>query len=146
MAPPFPVETLRHWYVTPFGGHSDDLSFYQVGISRDALEANTELNPDVDRVRIGLLGQRNARPFLLDRPFEVVPLDERRPDALARSPEGEAVFPQGDEVVRHPFPALQPGDTVVINGVAAKRLSQDPERLAAVLESLFREGYGRSAS
>ena len=146
MAPPFPLETLRHWYVTPFGGHSDELSFYQIGIRRDALESNTELDPDVDRVRIGLLGRRNARPYLLDHPFEVVPLDERRPQALACSPHGEAVFPEGDEVVRHPFPAMQPGDTVLINGVAAKRLPRDPERLAQVLESLFKQGYGRSAS
>ena len=146
MPPPFPFETLRHWYVTPFGGHSNELSFYQIGIRREALEANTELDPDVDRVRIGLLGQRNVRPFLLDHSFEVVPLDARRPEALARSPHGEAVLPQGDEVVRRPFPSLQPGDTVLINGVAAKRLRQDPEKLAQVLETLFREGYGRRAS
>jgi hypothetical protein len=146
MVSPFPLETLRHWYVTPFGGHSGELSFYQVGIRRDALEANTELDPEVDRVRIGLLGQRNVRPFLLDHPFEIVPLDEGRPDALARSPRGEAVLPLGDEVVRHPFPNVQLGDTVLINGVAAKRLSLDPEKLAKVLETLFREGYGRSGS
>ena len=146
MAPPFPLETLRHWYVTPFGGHSAELSFYQIGIRREALEANTELDPEVDRVRIGLLGQRNARPYLIDHPFEVVPLDDRRPEALARSPQGEAVLAEGDEVVRHPFPAAQPGDKVLINGVAAKRLLANPEKLAAVLESLFREGYGRTAS
>src|SRR5213593_719988 len=103
MAPPFPLETLRHWYVTPFGGHSSELSFYQVGIRRDALEANTELDPEVHRVRIGLLGQRNVRPFLIDRTFEVVPLDGSRPEALACSPHGEAVLAEGDEVVRHPF-------------------------------------------
>jgi hypothetical protein len=146
MDPPFPLETLRHWYVTPFGGHSDELSFFQIGIRRTALEANTELDPAVDRVRVGLLGRRNARPFLLDRSFEVVALDERRPEALARSPQGEAVFPLGDEVVRRPFPPLHPGDTVLINGVAAKRFPPDPERLAEVLASLFREGYGRAAS
>ncbi len=146
MAPPFPLETLRHWYVTPFGGHSDELSFYQIGIRRDALEANTELDPEVDRVRIGLLGQRNVRPYLLDRPFEVVPLDDLRPEALARSPDGEAVLPEGDDVVRRPFPLPQPGDTVLINAVASKRLQKDPEKLAQVLESLFREGYGRHAS
>src|SRR6266511_3363378 len=132
MVPPFPLETLRHWYVTPFGGHSTELSFFQIGIRRDALEANTELDPEVDRVRIGLLGHRNARPFLMDRAFEVVPLDERRPEALARSPHGEAVLAAGDEVVRRPFPSLQRGDTVLINGVAAKRLFRDPEKLAEV--------------
>ena len=146
MALPFPLETLRHWYVTPFGGHSNELSFFQIGIRRAALEANTELDPATDRVRIGLLGQRHPRPYLLDRPFEVVALDETRPEALARSPQGEAVLPEGDEVVRHPFPALQPGDTVLMNGVAAKRFPRDPERLAEVLASLFREGYGRTAS
>ena len=146
MVPPFPLETLRHWYVTPFGGHSRELSFYQVGIRRDAIEANTELDPRVDRVRIGLLGQRNVRPYLIDHSFQIVPLDERRPDALARSPRGEAVLPMGDDVVRRPFPPVQPGDTVLINGVASKRLLRDPEKLAKVLESLFREGYGRPAS
>src|SRR5256712_10153630 len=130
MAPPFPLETLRHWYVTPFGGHSDELSFYQVGIRREALESNTEIDPTVDRVRIGLLGRRNARPYLLDQPFQVVPLDERRPEALARSPHGEAVLPEGAEAVRRPFPAMQPGDTVLMNGAAPKRLPRDPERLA----------------
>src|SRR2546427_6481786 len=146
MAPSFPLETLRHWYVTPFGGHSNELSFYQIGIRREALKANTQLDPEVDRVRIGLLGQRNVRPYLLDRAFEIVPLDERRPNALAQSPQGEAVLPQGDEVVRHPFPTPHPGDTVLMNGVAAKRLALDPDRLAEVLATLFREGYGRTAS
>src|SRR2546428_11334960 len=97
MAPPFPLETLRHWYVTPFGGHSNELSFYQIGIRREALKANTQLDPEVDRVRIGLLGQRNVRPYLLDRAFEIVPLDERRPNALAQSPQCDAVSTCGGE-------------------------------------------------
>ncbi|HLA47185.1 MAG TPA: hypothetical protein VJ207_06405 [Thermoplasmata archaeon] len=141
--PPFPMETLRHWYVTPFGGHSNELSFYQVGIRRSGIEANTELDPAVDRVRIGLLGRRHARPFLMDRPFEIVPLDESRPDSLSKSPRGEAVLPEGDEVVRRPFPLPRPGDSVVLNGVAARRFLNDPERLAKVLEAVFEEGFGR---
>ena len=64
--PPFPLETLRYWYVTPLGGRSYELAVDQIGILRAALEANTELDPEVDRVRIGLLGQRNARPVLFD--------------------------------------------------------------------------------
>ncbi len=142
-SPPFPVETLRHWYVTPFGGHSDELSFYQIGLRAAAIHANTELVPAVDRVRVGLLGRRNVRPFLLDHPFEVVALDAARPEALAKSPNGEAVLPEGDAVVRHPFPEPQPGDVVLINGVAAKRLSDDPEKLAEVLAELFREEHRR---
>ncbi len=140
--PPFPFETLRHWYVTPFGGRSRELAFFQVGLRAAAIEANTELVPAVDRVRIGLLGRRNVRPFLLDRPFEIVALDETRPDALAKSPQGEAVLPEGDAVVRRPFPEPQPGDAVLINGVAAKRLSDDPEKLAEVLAELFRDRHG----
>lgn len=143
---PFPMETLRHWYVTPFGGHSDELSMYEVGIRRSAIESNTELDPAVDRVRIGLLGHRHVRPYLIDRSFAIVPLDESRPDSLAKSSRGEAVLPEGDEVVRHPFPTLRRGDTVVLNGVASRRSLDDPERLAKVLEALFKEGFGRPAS
>ena len=78
-SPPFPVETLRHWYVTPFGGHSDELSFYQIGLRAAAIAANTELVPAVDRVRVGLLGRRNVRPFLLDRPFGAKMFSESNP-------------------------------------------------------------------
>ncbi len=141
--PPFPVETLRHWYVTPFGGHSSELSFFQVGIRRLALEANTKLDPAVDRVRIGLLGHRHARPLLLDRPFELVALDESRPESLSKSPRGEAVFPEGDEVVRRPFPQPRPGDSVVLNGVASRHILGNPERLAQVLEAIIKEAFGR---
>ncbi len=141
--PPFPVETLRHWYVTPFGGHSDELSFYQVGIRAAAIEANTELDPGTDKVRIGLLGHRNVRPFLLDRPFDIVALDSAKPEALAKSPHGEAVLPAGDAVVRRPFPEPKPGDAILINGVAAKRFLHDPEKLAEVLAELFKEEHDR---
>ncbi|OGS50483.1 MAG: hypothetical protein A3K65_09535 [Euryarchaeota archaeon RBG_16_68_12] len=137
--PPFPLETLRHWYVTPYGGRSRELDLDQVGIRRVALEVNTELDPAVDRVRIGLLGQRNTRPLLIDRTFELVALDETRPEALAKSPIGEAVLPEGDEVVRHPFRAPASGDSILINGVMAKRLQSDPEALAKALEAVLRE-------
>ena len=65
-APAFPVETLRHWYVTPFGGMSTELGFFQVGINRAALERNTTLDPSTDRVRVTVLG-RMRRPILCER-------------------------------------------------------------------------------
>src|SRR3989475_11469026 len=80
-APTFPVETLRHWYVTPFGGMSPELEPFQVGINREALETNTSLDPSTHPVAVTVLG-RAPQPLLLDRFFEVVPLDERHPEAL----------------------------------------------------------------
>src|SRR5437867_11720899 len=120
MVPPFPLETLRHWYVTPFGGHSRELSFYQVGIRRDAIEANTELDPRVDRVRIGLLGQRNVRPYLIDHAFQIVPLDARRPAALAHPPRGAPVLPLPAHLLRRPSPAAHPPATAPLTAAAPK--------------------------
>ena len=136
-APTFPVETLRHWYVTPFGGMSVDLEPFQVGINREALETNTSLDPSTDRVRVTVLG-RVRRPLVLDRFFEVVPLDERHPEALRRSPMGEAVFPEGDDVFR-PRDSPHAGDDVVISNVASQRLGLlDSDAFAEILQELFR--------
>jgi len=136
-APAFPVETLRHWYVTPFGGLSPELGLFQVGINREALERNTSLDPSTDRVRVTVLG-RVRRPILFDRFFEVVPLDERHPEALRRSPMGEAVFPEGDDVFR-PRESPHAGDDVVISSVASQRLGLlDSEAFAEILQELFR--------
>lgn len=136
--PAFPVETLRHWYVTPFGGLSPELGLFQIGINREALERNTSLDPAMDRVRVTILGQVR-RPILFDRFFEIVPLDERHPDALKRSPGGEAVLPEGDDVLR-PRQSPQPGDEVVISSVVSQRLGllADPDALAGILQELLR--------
>jgi hypothetical protein len=137
-APAFPIETLRHWYVTPFGGHSRDLGFFQIGINREALERNTSLDPTTDRVRVTVLG-RVRRPILFDRFFEVVPLDEAHPDALRHSPMGEAVFPEGDQVLR-PRESPHPGDEVVLSSAASQRLGllADSEAFAGIVQELFR--------
>lgn len=134
----FPVETLRHWYVTPFGGLSPELGLFQLGINREALEKNTSLDPQIDRVRVTILGHLR-RPILFDRFFEIVPLDELHPDALKRSPMGEAVLPEGDDVLRR-RQSPRPGDEVVISSVASQRLGLlgDPEALARILQELFR--------
>ena len=136
-APAYPVETLRHWYVTPFGGFSPELGLFQVGINREALEKNTSLDPELDRVRVTVIG-RVRRPFLFDRFFEVVPLDERHPDALQQSPMGEAVFPEGDLVMR-PRESPHVGDDVVLSNVASARLGLlDSQTFARIIQELFR--------
>jgi len=138
VAPAFPVETLRHWYVTPFGGLSPELSLYQIGINREALEVNTSLDPSLDRVRVTVLG-RVRRPIFFERFFEIVPLDERHPNALRWSPAGEAVLPEGDQVMR-PRESPHPGDEVVINNVPSHRLGPlaDSDAFAGIVQELFR--------
>lgn len=142
-SPRFPIETLRHWYVTVCGGMSPELALHQIGINREALEKNTSLDPAVDRVRVAVMGAFR-RPILMDRFFEVVPLDASKPDALARSPVGEAVFPEGDQVLR-PNQSPTPGEEIILNNVVSTRLGglANSERFAAVLQELFREGYGQ---
>ena len=137
-APAFPVETLRHWYVTPFGGLSAELGLFQIGINREALERNTSLDPAVDRVRVTVLG-RVRRPILFDRFFEVVPLDARHPEALTHSPMGEAVLPEGDQVLR-PHQSPHPGDEILLSGAASQRLGllADSETFAGIVQELFR--------
>lgn len=139
----YPVETLRHWYVTPYGGTSPELGVYQIGIRREALEANTSLDPLVDRVRVSFVGRARSRPLILDRFFEIIALAEDRPDALARSPHGEVVFPEGDSVVRRYEPP-QLGDDVLLNGVITRRLGVLPDSaaFAEILTAVFREMQG----
>ncbi|HKZ88817.1 MAG TPA: hypothetical protein VJ300_01005 [Thermoplasmata archaeon] len=133
------METLKHWYVTPYGGTSTDLRLFQVGIRREALEANTTLNPEVDRVRVSIVGRNRVRPLALDRFFEIVALDGRRLDALRRSLHGEAVFPEGDQVVRR-YEAPEIGDEILLNSVLSQRLGclPDSATFAAILQELFR--------
>jgi hypothetical protein len=132
---PFPFETLRHWYVTPFGGRSPDLAPGQVGINAEALDRNTDLIPEEDRVLISILGKNTLRPLYTRTTFQVVALDERRPDGLDKSPHGEAVLPEevAWEVVKRPY--LQPryGEPLVLNSVATKVFGKDPRELLSQL-------------
>ena len=135
------METLRHWYVTPFGGTSPDLGLSQVGILRDALELNTRLDPIVDRVRVSVVGHGRLRPLLMDRFFEVVALDETHPDALEHSPMGEAVLPEADAALRRED-APRPGDEVLLNGVWSARVGTlpDPGVVMRAILDLLRRG------
>lgn len=96
-----------------------------------------------------IVGQGRPLPLFLDRFFEVVPLDERHPDALEHSPRGEAVFPEGDDVVRgREIPRV--GDEVVINNVLSARLgfTVESDRFQQILEELLRrerDGRGHNA-
>ncbi len=142
--PVYPVETLRHWYVTPYGGMSPELALFQIGINREAIELNTSLDPALDRVRVSVVGRARARPVLFDRFFEIVPLDTSHPNALARSPKGEAVFPEGDEVVRRYEPPRH-GDAILLNCVLSQRLGLLPtaEEFAGILQELLRAASER---
>ena len=130
---PYPIETLRHWYVSPFGGRSKELAADEVGVNRTALEKNTELAAK-DRISVGLSGSDPDRPWFFQRPFAVVPLDEARPIAAELSRFGEVVLPDGGEWDFVRRPELQPrlGEAVVLKA-AAKALEEHPEWLDEIL-------------
>ncbi len=127
---PYPIETLRHWYVAPIGGCSFDLEPGQVGLNRDALTDNTDLVPFADKVSISRLDGDKTRPLFIKRYFEVIALDRRSLDALSKSPNGEIVLPLDDlkQKTGHSEP-LNIGEFVVLNGVLSQR---------------YPRGYGRS--
>jgi hypothetical protein len=119
---PYPIETLKHWYVTPIGGISADLKPGQIGLNREALADNTDLVPFQDRVSLSLLDGGESLPLFAKKYFEVVALDKTWPDALSKSPKGEAVLPSRDERQKigfmKPFPV---GAFVILNGVLSQR-------------------------
>lgn len=134
---PFPIETLRHWYVAPFGGRSSELDANEVGVNRVALQRNTDLRPE-DPVTLGLVGGEGHPPWFLEERFSVVPLDLGKPEASVLSPRGEIVLPNPPfDFVRRPH--LQPdiGDAVVLKGVQ-RRLDENPDWLKELLAKSVR--------
>ena len=127
-ATPYPVETLRHIYVTPFGGFSPDLQPGEIGIHAEALEANTDLQPWRDVVTISKAGGGARIPFILKTLFRVVPIDQAMRDAWAKTQQGEAVLPH-EQPGERPDSArldLARGDELLLNGVLARRLGFSP--------------------
>lgn len=121
---PFPVETLRHWYVTPIGGQSPDLEQGQIGLNREALADNTDLVPFEDRVSISRLdgGGCCPRPLFMKRFFQVVALDRKSKDALSKSPKGEVVLPKDEGKPKSEVSeTFVIGELVVLNGVLSQR-------------------------
>jgi hypothetical protein len=49
---PYPVETIKHWYVTVIGGQSAELKPNQVGVNMEALAENTDIIPNEDTIMI----------------------------------------------------------------------------------------------
>jgi len=118
----YPIETLKHWYVAPIGGLSMDLNPGQIGLNREALADNTDLVPYQDRVSLSKLDGSGSRPLFVKKYFEVVPIDKKCPDALSKSPNGEAVLPH--EEVEHKNSCVEPfqvGEFVILNGVLSQR-------------------------
>jgi|SRR3990172_1751344 len=140
---PYPFETLRHWYVSPFGGRTTELAEGQVGVNGEALEENTEIDAGRERVGVAVLGEaREARPYLIREHFVVVPLDASRPEALELSPRGEVVLPAGEwDFVRRPQLQPNPGQALVIQK-APGRLAADPAALGELLALEFRRRRG----
>jgi hypothetical protein len=118
---PYPVQTLKHWYVAPVGGFSSSLELGQVGLCEEALAENTDLIPFQDRVSLARLSKDRPRPLFMQRLFQVVALDKSSADALSKSPHGEVVLPV-EEPGKRVWPRdLKAGDMVILNGVLSQR-------------------------
>jgi hypothetical protein len=122
--PAYPVEMLRHIYVTPFGGFSPDLQPGEIGIQAEALARNTRLQPS-DHVTISKCQGPARIPLIHKELFRVVPIDAALRDAWNKSLHGEAVLPheKPGEVTESVRLDLARGDELLINGVLARRVA-----------------------
>jgi hypothetical protein len=138
---PYPMETLRHTYVSPLGGRSNELGEAQVGVRREALEQNTSLDPSEDRVTLTVLGTSTGKPLVLQDYFEVVPLDDARPEALECSPRGELVLAAGEwDFVRRPQLEVPHGTMIQMKAAATRLLGPAPKQrlMEIVMEEIRR--------
>jgi hypothetical protein len=122
-----PMEPVRDWYVTFFGGRSAELEPGLIGINRRNLE-RTRLTPYVDRVYIRKLEGGKAVPLYIRETYEIVPLDENRPDALSKSPMGEAVLPEEPDIFRRPlaqWPRIK--EPVLLNNVLSRLIGSSKD-------------------
>jgi hypothetical protein len=121
---PYPVETLKHWYVTIVGGQSCDLKPTQIGVNKEALAENTNIVPYEDNVLISKL-EGKGMPLFTKKYFTVVPLDEASADASSKSPKGEVVLPVQDNDRKHgnQIEQFKVGKPVILNNVLSQRYS-----------------------
>lgn len=131
-----PIEPIRDWYVTYFGGRSEELNYNQVGINKRALLKNTNLTPYQDKVTIKRMEGERIIPFYTRKWFEIVPLDRDRPNALAKSPRGEAVLPIETTIIKRPsyMDILKTKEPLILNNVLSK-VFKDPEDWSKVLST-----------
>ena len=119
----YPVEIMKHYYVSVVGGFSDELERREVGINRSALEQNTRLVGFHDRVVLKRLVGNKVKPFFFREPYVVVPLDESTPDALKKSQEGEVVLSEEvrEEVKRKRALRVECiGEKILLNSTLSK--------------------------
>ncbi len=116
-----PLQPIKNWYVTLFGGLSRELSENQVGINMHSL-ANTNIVPYHDRVSVKKMEDARVLPLYIRKWFEVVPLDRSRPDALSKSPRGEIVLPEGPGIIGSQVVEWVEREPIILNNVLGKML------------------------
>lgn len=137
---PYPVETLKHWYVTIVGGQSAELKPNQIGVNKKALAVNTDIVPYEDSVLVSKLENNRPQPLFAKEYFTVVPLDETSPDASSKSPIGELVLPVLEKQKRDWQEPLKIGEPVILNNVLSQRFLRG---FACSLDRLLKKNSGR---
>ncbi len=136
---PYPVETLKHWYVTIVGGQSMELRADEIGVNKAALAENTDIVPYEDNILISRL-EGGGAPLFTKKYFMVVPLDEASPDASFKSPKGEVVLPMLDR--KRFLEPLKIGEPVILNNVLSRRY---PGGFVRGIDGLIKKRSGRAS-
>lgn len=134
---PYPVETLKHWYVTIIGGQSAELKPNQIGVNKKALAVNTDIVPYEDNVLVSKFENNRPKPLFTKEYFMVVPLDETSPDASSKSPKGELVLPVLEKKKRDWLEPPRIGEPVILNNVLSQRFLRG---FARGLDRLLKSG------
>lgn len=122
-----PMEPIKDWYVTLFGGRSGELNPNQIGINKHNLD-NTRLTPYLDKVFIKSLEGKKIVPLYTRKCFEVVPVDRDMPNALSKSPRGEAVLPEEPTIIKRPkYLDLVKKEPIILNNVLSRVLRNPGE-------------------
>lgn len=118
----WPIETTRYAYLTVLGGFSEELPADAIGLHRQALHENTDLEPG-DRVTISTANEGQPVPYIKRPAYRLVPLDFETPEAFLNATDGQAVLPAAAPREGHPGLEDAPdGIELVINGVLAARM------------------------
>ncbi len=118
---PWPITPLRDRYVTPYAGVTWELEPFEIGVKASALRTNTSLHGH-EHVLVSPMPDHQGRPLFTRAEYVVVPLGADRPDALAQSPNGEAVFStyELDDETPTVLQWLRRGDPVTVNATISR--------------------------